>query len=278
VLLLPPFFFFGFFFWRMLSGAFNELDPSQVVAVCSCFMPSNNPWSFCLCPWCLRCVQRAGPLPGGGGVQLLHALRETSETPSLPAPLKGPFRLLQEKAQYLASVQMEEKIDIDDEDYVDSFKPSLMEVFYQWTKVLYCALLYCIVLFCALLCCSSCGFLVLVYHVGRGAFEATMCAGNRLLLLPDNGLWPCVDARGALCAGASFSDVCELTDIFEGTIVRVARRLDELLNEVCPCLRSALLYSIILSVWTGLNCTTRLMRRACCTFVPCMPVWSKQVY
>ena len=32
--------------------------------------------------------------------------------------------------------------------------------------------------------------------------------------------------------GKSFVEVCDSTDIFEGSIIRAARRLDELLNEV----------------------------------------------
>lgn len=32
--------------------------------------------------------------------------------------------------------------------------------------------------------------------------------------------------------GASFADVIQMTDIFEGSIIRSARRLDEFLNQV----------------------------------------------
>lgn len=32
--------------------------------------------------------------------------------------------------------------------------------------------------------------------------------------------------------GASFAEVIEMTDIFEGSIIRLARRLDEFLNQV----------------------------------------------
>lgn len=33
--------------------------------------------------------------------------------------------------------------------------------------------------------------------------------------------------------GANFADVIQMTDIFEGSIIRSARRLDEFLNQVC---------------------------------------------
>lgn len=32
--------------------------------------------------------------------------------------------------------------------------------------------------------------------------------------------------------GANFSEVIQMTDIFEGSIIRLARRLDEFLNQV----------------------------------------------
>lgn len=35
-----------------------------------------------------------------------------------------------------------------------------------------------------------------------------------------------------LFQGASFADVIQMTDIFEGSIIRLARRLDEFLNQV----------------------------------------------
>lgn len=37
----------------------------------------------------------------------------------------------------------------------------------------------------------------------------------------------------SILKGASFSEICEMTDIFEGSIIRAARRLDEFLNQVC---------------------------------------------
>ncbi len=42
---------------------------------------------------------------------------------------------------------------------------------------------------------------------------------------------PALSAMACL-QGASFVAVCELTDIFEGSIIRATRRLDELTNEL----------------------------------------------
>ena len=39
----------------------------------------------------------------------------------------------------------------------------------------------------------------------------------------------------SILKGATFSEICDMTDIFEGSIIRAARRLDEFLNQVCIC-------------------------------------------
>jgi ATP-dependent RNA helicase DOB1 len=36
----------------------------------------------------------------------------------------------------------------------------------------------------------------------------------------------------AWCEGAKFADICKLTDIFEGSIIRALRRLEELLRQM----------------------------------------------
>jgi len=35
------------------------------------------------------------------------------------------------------------------------------------------------------------------------------------------------------CRGAKFSQICEVTDAYEGTIIRAVRRLVELLRQLC---------------------------------------------
>ena len=35
----------------------------------------------------------------------------------------------------------------------------------------------------------------------------------------------------AWCNGSSFSDICKMADVYEGTIIRCLRRLDELLKQ-----------------------------------------------
>jgi ATP-dependent RNA helicase DOB1 len=47
-----------------------------------------------------------------------------------------------------------------------------------------------------------------------------------------------MDVVYAWCGGASFSEVCKLTDVFEGTIIRCLRRLEELLRQMAAAAKS----------------------------------------
>ncbi|KAL2630865.1 hypothetical protein R1flu_015551 [Riccia fluitans] len=116
----------------MFNGLFNNLDHPQTVAIATCFLP----------------------------------VEKSKEVTKLKNELAWPLRQLQETAKMIAEVQRECKLEVDIEAYVDSFKPTLMDVMYSWSK------------------------------------------------------------------GAKFADLCEMTDIFEGSIIRAARRLDEFLNQL----------------------------------------------
>ncbi|BBN07456.1 ATP-dependent RNA helicase DOB1 [Marchantia polymorpha subsp. ruderalis] len=116
----------------MFNGLFNNLDHHQIVAVSSCFLPVDK------------------------SNEMVHLKNE----------LAWPLRKLQETAKMVAEIQRECKLEVDVESYVESFKPTLMDVMYSWSK------------------------------------------------------------------GAKFAEVCEMTDIFEGSIIRAARRLDEFLNQL----------------------------------------------
>jgi len=116
----------------MLEGAFSSLDIHQVVAVTSCLVPVE---------------------------------KSQTQIDVQPA-LKEPLRILKETASHIAKVSKECGLDMNEEEYVDSFKPTLVNVVYSWSK------------------------------------------------------------------GSKFSDICEMTDVFEGSIIRVMRRLNELLNQI----------------------------------------------
>ena len=90
----------------------------------------------------------------------------TSNMDKSAKALAKPLKALQEAAREIGNVQKECKIDIEVEDFVESFKPSMVEIVYCWAK------------------------------------------------------------------GEPFSEIVKKTDLFEGTIIRAMRRLDELMMEL----------------------------------------------
>ncbi|XP_064539014.1 exosome RNA helicase MTR4 [Drosophila montana] len=117
----------------IFNGVFNELSAPQAVALLSCFV----------------CDEKS------------------SEAPKSATELSGPLRALQSLARRIAKVSTECKLSMDEENYVEKFKPFLMDVVLAW------------------------------------------------------------------CKGSSFLSVCKMTDIFEGSIIRCMRRLEELLRQLC---------------------------------------------
>eukprot|EP00741_Cyanophora_paradoxa_P014004 tig00020723_g13518.t1 len=116
----------------LFNGVFNELQVEQCVALCSCLVYQEK----------------------------------SKETTRLREELAAPLRILQEAARRIASVAQECKLGLDVEEYVQSFKPDMMEVVHAW------------------------------------------------------------------CRGAKFADVCKMTEIFEGSIIRAMRRLEEFLRQM----------------------------------------------
>ncbi len=123
----------------IFNGLFNELTVEQTVALLSCFVFQEN---------------------------------SKDENYTIREELKGPFRMLQETARRIAKVSIESKLGIDEEEYVKSFTPQLMDMAFAW------------------------------------------------------------------CNGAKFSQICKMTDIFEGSIIRAIRRLEELLRQMCVAAKS----------------------------------------
>lgn len=81
--------------------------------------------------------------------------------------LAEALRNMQHIARKIARISRECSIDLDEDKYVEKFKPSLMDVVFAW------------------------------------------------------------------CNGCQFLDICKMTDIFEGSIIRCIRRLEELLRQLC---------------------------------------------
>ncbi|PIA43943.1 hypothetical protein AQUCO_01800177v1 [Aquilegia coerulea] len=118
----------------MFNGTFNDLDPHQVAALASCFIPGDK----------------------------------SNEQIHLRTELAKPLQQLQDSARRIAEIQLECKLEVNVDEYVEStVRPYLMDVIYCWSK------------------------------------------------------------------GATFAEIIEMTDIFEGSIIRLARRLDEFLNQLC---------------------------------------------
>ena len=84
----------------------------------------------------------------------------------MPEELDVALRKMTQIARRIGEVSIESKIAIDVEEYVQSFKPDLMEVVFAW------------------------------------------------------------------CKGAKFAAICKMTSVFEGSIIRVFRMLEELLRQM----------------------------------------------
>ncbi|CAJ0931950.1 unnamed protein product, partial [Mesorhabditis belari] len=115
----------------MFAGVFASLTAEEIASLLSCFV-----------------------------------FQEKAPVPKMAENLSGCLRQIQEHARRIAKVSNECKIEVDEDLYVDSFKPGLMEVVHEWAL------------------------------------------------------------------GKSFKDVVEKTDVFEGSIIRCLRRLEEATREV----------------------------------------------
>ena len=82
----------------LFNGVFNDLNVSQACSLLSCFVFQEK----------------------------------ANEMPKLPQELSGPLRLLQETARRVARVSIESKLELDEERYVDAFKPYMMDVVKAW--------------------------------------------------------------------------------------------------------------------------------------------------
>lgn len=116
----------------IFNGVFNELTPEQCAALLSC------------------CVFQ----------------EKSEDVPKLKDELGGPLKIMQDTARRIAKVSQESKLNLVEEEYVQSFKPALMDVVYAWAQ------------------------------------------------------------------GKSFAHICKMTDVYEGSLIRAFRRLEELLRQM----------------------------------------------
>jgi len=125
----------------MFHNAFAALSVPQLVALMSCFMQveksQDQVW---ICPGCIVGVQPARNwcVISDGCV----LLKTTSLTVCLSAAMQihlkdtlaKPLALLQETARTIGTLQLENKIELDVDEYVDGFKPTLMDIVYKWVN------------------------------------------------------------------------------------------------------------------------------------------------
>ncbi|RCH89725.1 ATP-dependent RNA helicase mtr4, partial [Rhizopus stolonifer] len=122
----------------IFQGVFNDLSVDQAVALLSCFVFDEK-------------------------VDVKAKLQEE---------LSAPLRLMQETARRIAKVSNECKMNLEEQAYLEKFKPELMDVVFAW------------------------------------------------------------------CQGAKFHQICKMTDVYEGSLIRIFRRLEELLRQMCAAAKS----------------------------------------
>ncbi|BFZ16878.1 hypothetical protein BsWGS_19917 [Bradybaena similaris] len=116
----------------LFNGVFTDLSPQQTCALLSCFVFRGK----------------------------------SSKMPKLGEELAEPLSIMQDTARHISRISREARLELNEEAYVNSFKPHLMNVVNAW------------------------------------------------------------------CNGASFAQICKMTDIFEGSIIQAMRRLEEILREM----------------------------------------------
>lgn len=84
----------------LFNGLFNDLNSNQIVSLLSCFVFEEK----------------------------------AEQIPKLTEELSEPLRKMQELAKRIANVSREAKLEIDEVEYMNSFKPHLMDVVYAWSK------------------------------------------------------------------------------------------------------------------------------------------------
>lgn len=84
----------------LFNGLFNSLTVPQMTALLSCLVCDDK----------------------------------SSEMPKSTDELGGPLRQMQELARRIAKVSTEAKLDLDEDNYVERFKPFMMDVVYAWCK------------------------------------------------------------------------------------------------------------------------------------------------
>ncbi|KAF8000482.1 hypothetical protein HF325_005411 [Metschnikowia pulcherrima] len=116
----------------IFNGTFNELTPEQCAALLSCFVFQER----------------------------------AKEVPRLKPELQEPLKAMQDMATKLAKTYRECNLEVAEKEYVEEFRPELMEVTFAW------------------------------------------------------------------CKGATFTQICKMTDVYEGSLIRMFKRLEEMIKQM----------------------------------------------
>jgi ATP-dependent RNA helicase DOB1 len=84
----------------LFNRVFNELTPEQCAALLSCFVFEEK----------------------------------SNQETHLKDDLAKPFRELQSQAKLIAKISAESKLPVTEDEYVQKFKPQLMDVVHEWSK------------------------------------------------------------------------------------------------------------------------------------------------
>jgi len=60
---------------------------------------------------------------------------QDDSTPKLSEELARPLKMMQDSARRIAKVSVEAKLNIEEDNYVQSFRPNLMDVVHAWSSV-----------------------------------------------------------------------------------------------------------------------------------------------
>lgn len=84
----------------IFNGLFNALDVTQTTALLSCFV----------------CDEKS------------------NEMPKLSEALSGPLKQMQDLARRIAKVSVEAKLELEEDEYVEKFKPYMMDIVAAWCR------------------------------------------------------------------------------------------------------------------------------------------------
>jgi hypothetical protein len=144
----------------------------------------------------------------------------------LTQTLAKPLAQLQDAARAIAAVTREAGLECDEDAYLGSFRPTLMDVFHQWSQGKSFAEVRRARLAIAAAWCAGGG--------GGGAGQAVRTTPRHTHThthVRDHTTTRTINQTRTHPTHPHTRQVAPLTDIFEGSIIRVARRLDELMRQ-----------------------------------------------